>query len=260
MKLGLIGCGKMGAALLNGILKADPTISATIYNRTEAKATALASSLENASVAPDLATVVKESEVIIVSVKPYDLGAALSSELDWSGKLLISVAAGVTSESLLQMTQARVLRVMPNTPSLIGQGASAYCLGALATEEDAVMAERLLQSVGQVVRVEEKLMDAVTGVSGSGPAYVYTMIEAMSDAGVKMGLPRTVALQLATQTLKGAAMMVEESGLHPGELKDQVTSPGGTTIAGIAALEEHGVRNALIKAVEAATIRSAELG
>lgn len=103
-------------------------------------------------------------------------------------------------------------------------------------------------------------MDAVTGVSGSGPAYVYTMIEAMSDAGVKMGLPRTVALQLATQTLKGAAMMVEESGLHPGELKDQVTSPGGTTIAGIAALEEHGVRNALIKAVEAATIRSAELG
>ena len=147
-----------------------------------------------------------------------------------------------------------------NTPSLIGQGASAYCLGALATEEDAITAERLLQSVGQVVRVEEKLMDAVTGVSGSGPAYVYTMIEAMSDAGVKMGLPRTVALQLATQTLKGAAMMVEESGLHPGELKDQVTSPGGTTIAGIAALEEHGVRNALIKAVEAATIRSAELG
>jgi pyrroline-5-carboxylate reductase len=149
---------------------------------------------------------------------------------------------------------------MPNTPCLVGQSASAYSLGPRATPEDGRLVAGLLESVGLALAVDEKLLDAVTGLSGSGPAFVYVIIEALSDAGVRMGLPREVAMQLAAQTVRGAAAMVLETGEHPGVLKDRVASPGGTTIAGLAALEAGGLRGTLMAAVEAATRRSIELG
>jgi pyrroline-5-carboxylate reductase len=154
---------------------------------------------------------------------------------------------------------ARVIRVMPNTPALVGEGASGLCRGCHATKEDAALAEVLLNAVGTCQIVQEEMMDAVTGLSGSGPAYVMLVIEAMADGGVRAGLPRPIALRLAAQTVRGAATLLLSTQKHPGELKDMVTSPGGTTIAGVAALEEAGLRNALIAAVTAATQRSREL-
>jgi pyrroline-5-carboxylate reductase len=176
--------------------------------------------------------------------------------------LVISVAAGI---SLAQLAEGlgplpRLVRVMPNTPCLVGQGASGYCMGANTSLADQRLVEQLLSAVGIAVPVEEKLLDAVTGLSGSGPAFGYLMIEALSDGGVLAGLPRDIALQLAAQTLKGAAEMVLATGEHPGRLKDQVTSPGGTTIVGLQALEAGGLRSALINAVAAAVKRSKELG
>ena len=183
------------------------------------------------------------------------------NDLDAAGKLVISIAAGITLKTLdAALPKSRLVRVMPNTPCLVGESASGYSLGPRATEADGALVKQLLESVGRAFVVDEKLLDAVTGLSGSGPAFVYVAIEALSDAGVRMGLPRDVALQLAAQTVRGAATMVLETGEHPGVLKDRVTSPGGTTIAGLAALESGGFRGTLIAAVEAATRRSIELG
>jgi pyrroline-5-carboxylate reductase len=176
--------------------------------------------------------------------------------------VLISIAAGVPLARLEQglPEKARVIRVMPNTPALIAAGASAYAPGKHATPEDADLAGRLLSAVGLALPVKESLLDAVTGLSGSGPAYVYQFIEALSDGGVATGLPREVATRLAAQTVLGAARMVLETGLHPGVLKDQVTSPGGTTIEGLHELEKGGMRGAVMNAVRAATERSRKLG
>jgi pyrroline-5-carboxylate reductase len=176
--------------------------------------------------------------------------------------LVVSVAAGIPLAAIASGLGPgpRLVRVMPNTPCLIGQGASAYCLGPGATAADGELVGRLLSAVGRAYVVPEKLLDAVTGLSGSGPAFVYVMIEALSDGGVRMGLPRDVATTLAAQTVRGAAEMVLASGEHPAVLKDRVASPGGTTIAGLQALESGAVRAALIAAVEAATRRSVELG
>jgi pyrroline-5-carboxylate reductase len=177
-------------------------------------------------------------------------------------RLVISIAAGITLAALEDAAgvQDRVIRAMPNTPALVGKGAAGFCLGTRATREDAAVAKHLLGSTGLAVEVPERLMNAVTGLSGSGPAYIYLVIEALADGGVRMGIPRADAIQLAAQTVLGAAAMVMETGQHPAVLKDMVTSPGGTTIAGLAELERNGLRSALIEAVTAATRRADELG
>ena len=208
--------------------------------------------------------VAAHAQLLLLAVKPQQMEAVvrgLAGHLA-AETLVVSIAAGIRLARLAQWLgrPTRLIRVMPNTPCLIGQGAFGYCLGETATDEDGRQIGQLLEAVGRAYRVEEKLMDAVTGLSGSGPAFVYVMIEALSDAGVKMGLTRPVATALAAQTLRGAAEMVLATGEHPGVLKDRVTSPGGTTIAGLAALEAGGLRAALIAAVETATRRSAELG
>jgi pyrroline-5-carboxylate reductase len=214
---------------------------------------------------PDNRAVASSSDLLVLAVKPQSMPALLAEVrplLAGRHPLVVSIAAGVTLRQLADGLGAdtRLVRVMPNTPCLVGASASGYSPGEFATHEDVALVDRLLQAVGRAFRVPEGLLDAVTGLSGSGPAFVYLVIEALSDGGVRVGLPRDVATALAAQTVFGAAKMVLETGLHPGALKDMVTSPGGTTIAGLHALERGGVRGALMDAVEAATRRSAELG
>ena len=208
--------------------------------------------------------VAAEADVLILAVKPQQMSGVLAEvgPTLTSSRLVVSIAAGMRLDTLAAGLgpRARLIRVMPNTPCLVGQSASGYSLGAGATEADAELVAELLAAVGRAFRVDEKLLDAVTGLSGSGPAFVYLIIEALSDGGVRMGLPREVALQLAAQTVRGAAEMVLTSGEHPAVLKDRVASPGGTTIAGLQALEAGSLRGTLMAAVEAATRRSQELG
>jgi pyrroline-5-carboxylate reductase len=208
--------------------------------------------------------VVAACDVLVLAVKPQvmpELCAELKLALS-AKHLVISIAAGVTLQTLADGLgeKTRLVRVMPNTPCLVGASATGYSPGATATADDVELVGALFGSVGKAFRVAEPLLDAVTGLSGSGPAFVYTFIEALADGGVKCGLPRDVALALAAQTVLGSARMVLETGQHPAALKDAVASPGGTTIAGLHALERAGLRAAAIDAVEAATQRSQELG
>jgi len=209
-------------------------------------------------------TITEQSDIVILAVKPQQLPDVLAEikAAVTDRQLLVSIAAGSPLSLFLETlgSSNRVIRVMPNTPCLVKQGASAFARGGTATEADASLVESLLSTVGIAVEVPESQLDAVTGLSGSGPAYIYQIIEALSDGGVRMGLPRDIATQLAAQTVKGAAEMVLETGEHPGALKDAVTSPAGTTIAGIHALEAGGLRSSLMNAVSAATLRSIELG
>lgn len=264
MKLGFIGCGKMAGALVEGVLKAGAFEKGAIAVSDKYPA-AVKSFAEKHEVraAPDNATVAAGSDVILLCVKPGDaLDALQATREQIAGKLIISILAGVTLATLEKAAggKARIIRVMPNTPALIHKGAAAYSPGHSATEEDFAVTERIFSSVGTVFRVKEELLDIVTGLSGSGPAYIYVVIEALADAGVLMGLPRDLSLLLAAQTVSGAADMVLRTGMHPAQLKDQVTSPGGTTIAGLEALEGAGIRAAFLGAVRAATERSRELG
>jgi pyrroline-5-carboxylate reductase len=206
----------------------------------------------------------READVVILSVKPQVIERVLveiASVVD-ERKLVISIAAGIVISRIEKALKgsAHVVRVMPNTPALVLAGAAAIAGGKNAESNDLALAQSIFNSVGRAVIVEEKLMDAVTGLSGSGPAYVFMIIDALSDAGVKAGLPRQLALELAAQTVYGAAKMVLETKEHPGKLRDMVTSPGGTTIEGLHALEKGKLRATLINAVEAATARSRELG
>ncbi len=202
-----------------------------------------------------------ESEIVMLAVKPHIIPTVLDDVGDQlAGKLVISVAAGVPLAKLAAGTgHDRLARVMPNTPSLVGEGAAAYCVAADVTSADVDSIETMLGSVGYVTEVTESQLDAVTGVSGSGPAYVFLIIEALADGGVAAGLPRKIALELATQTVRGAATMVRDTGEHPGVLKDKVCSPGGTTIAAVRVLEQNAIRAALIDAVAASAGRSHEL-
>jgi pyrroline-5-carboxylate reductase len=204
------------------------------------------------------------ADVVLLCVKPQVMDKLLEeiAPATGSGKLVISIAAGVTLARIEKALTAnpRAVRVMPNTPALVLAGAAALAAGKNATTDDLAVAQSIFNSVGRAVVVEEKLMDAVTGLSGSGPAYVFMIIDALSDAGVKAGLPRQLALELAAQTVYGSAKMVLETKEHPGKLRDMVTSPGGTTIEGLHALEKGKLRATLMNAVEAATARSRELG
>lgn len=265
MKLGVIGCGKMGTALVEGAIRSGAVAAADVtgvdpYQGARdhfARATGAAVSSEISALA--------DCGVMLLCTKPLDIGTALRAVSQASeGKplLVVSIAAGTTLATL-ESTAAenvRIIRAMPNTPALVGKGAAGFCLGTLATKDDAETARLLLGAVGLAVELPERLMDAVTGLSGSGPAYIYLIIEALADGGVYAGLPRADAVRLAAQTVLGAAAMVLETGEHPAILKDMVTSPGGTTIAGLAELERCGVRSALIDAVGAATRRAIELG
>jgi len=251
-----LGQGFVAANLVDArrLLAADPDAEAK--NRF-AQATGGRTSDDNRQV-------VDEADVIFLAVKPQQILRVMNEIRPnvTADKLIVSIAAGVRLDTLSEGLggETRLVRVMPNTPCLVGQAACGYCVSKQATTEDGELINRLLSAVGIVVGVDEKLMDAVTGLSGSGPAFVYVVIEALSDAGVRMGLPRTVATALAAQTVRGAAEMVLSTGEHTGVLKDRVTSPGGTTIAGLQALEAGGMRATLMAAVEAATARSRELG
>lgn len=265
-RIAFIGTGQMATALSVGFVRQllmprqiagnDP---AEVARQRFAEATGA-----GVTVSADLATVIRGATVIILAVKPQVMGDAIRSlsSLLSATPLVVSIAAGITLQTLESgfSQETRIIRVMPNTPCLIGRGASAMSAGALASADDVALVQELLQTVGIVETVPEILLDAVTGLSGSGPAYVFQVIEALSDAGVKMGLPRATATRLAAQTVAGAAEMQLSSGQHPAVLKDSVTSPGGTTIAGLHALEVGGLRAALMNAVEAATLRSKQLG
>ncbi|MFV0442759.1 MAG: pyrroline-5-carboxylate reductase [Planctomycetaceae bacterium] len=263
--IGFLGAGKMATALAQGLITSGFTTAQQVKASDVSSAAREAfSQASGARATADNAAVVAASPTVILAVKPQVIGSVLEGLRSvWTrDHLLISIAAGTSIAALAKLTgnQCRIIRVMPNTPCLVGAGASGYSTGPSATESDASFVSRLLRTVGIAVPVPEPLLDAVTGLSGSGPAYVFQIIEALSDGGVRMGLPRAAATQLAAQTLYGAAKMVLDTGEHPAALKDAVTSPGGTTIAGLHALEAGGLRAALMDAVQSATQRSQELG
>lgn len=263
-RLAIIGAGAMGSAFANGIISAGlvSPVNVTMTDVDTARLDYVAGEW-GVNVTQSHASAMAESDIVLLGVKPGVLLDILPeiSEGVREGHLLISIAAGVRLESIESALPrgVAVIRAMPNTPCQIGTGAIGFSRGRSATDEQVAVAKQLFDAVGLSFEVPEKLLNAVTGLSGSGPAYVYVMIEALSDAGVRVGLPRNVALALAAQTVVGSAKMVLETGEHPMRLKDQVTSPGGTTIAGIDALDRFGFRTALMEAVKAATKRSEEL-
>ncbi|MFP4028110.1 MAG: pyrroline-5-carboxylate reductase [Candidatus Brocadiia bacterium] len=263
-KIGFIGAGLMAESLIRGMLEAEVAVARNLFaSDPSEERRELMESLLGPNVFSKNGKVLANAEVVVLSVKPQVLSIVteeISPDIS-SDQLLVSIAPGVTLRWLEEKVgTARLVRVMPNTPALVKDGAAAFCRGSRANEGDGQVVEEMLSAVGLCEEVDEKYMDAVTGLSGSGPAYVYMIIEALSDGGVKMGLQRKVATRLAAQTVLGAARMVLESGTHPGELKDQVTTPGGTTIEAVHALEKAGLRKALIDAVEAASEKSRQLG
>jgi pyrroline-5-carboxylate reductase len=263
-KIGFIGGGNMGEALIKGLIKgAFPAADIWVAEPVAARRALLAERYGVVTEAEGSA-VVAACDLIVLAVKPQLVPKVLPQLATTFGdaKVLVSIAAGATSEALegYLAGSPRVVRVMPNTPALVGAGATALCAGRFATADDLARARRLFEAVGTVRVVDESQMDAVTGLSGSGPAYVYTIIEALAAGGILQGLPQDTALALATQTVLGAARLVQESGEHPAVLRDKVCSPGGTTIAGVKALEEKGLRAALMEAVSQAAKRSGELG
>jgi pyrroline-5-carboxylate reductase len=261
---GFIGAGKMATALLLGMLRSGTAAPARVRaSDCDGEARRAFAEATGASVDDTNTPVVAQSDVLVLAVKPQSMPAVLADigPTITDDHLVISIAAGVSIATLAAGLgeSRRIVRVMPNTPALVGEGASGYCLGPNVRPGDEAIVRACVGAVGRAFLVSESLIDAVTGLSGSGPAFVYVMIEALSDGGVRVGLPRDIATALAAQTVLGAARMVLETGLHTGVLKDQVTSPGGTTIAGLHALERGNARAALIDAVEAATRRAAEL-
>jgi len=262
--IGFIGGGNMAEAILKGMISGGIAAGSILVSEPLEPRRQHLASVYGVGTTADNSEVARACSTVILAVKPQQAAAvcgALNS--DMTGKhLLVSIMAGVSCSTLEGFFNepVRVVRVMPNTPSLVLCGAAAIARGKNATDADMAEVEAIFTLVGSCCRVDEKLMDAVTGLSGSGPAYVLTFIEALADGGVKSGLPREIALSLALQTVLGTAKLLAETGEHPGSLRDKVTSPGGTTIAGLHALEKGCFRATVMNAVEAATARSKELG
>jgi pyrroline-5-carboxylate reductase len=260
-KLGFIGAGSMGGAIIQGLLATGRVARENLafydpdpVRRAEMESYGLTPALDNPEV--------MHSQVVVLAVKPQAMAAALAQIKDFARPwhLVISIAAGIPLAVLeAALPEARLVRAMTNTPTLVGAGMAALAAGGRATPDDLSLCVELFQAVGQAVVVPENLLDAVTGLSGSGPAFVAVFIEALADGGVKMGLPRGLALTLAAQTVLGTARLCLEGEHHPGALKDQVTSPGGTTIEGLHVLEQGALRGIVMSAVEAATFRAQEL-
>ncbi len=262
VKLGFIGAGSMGGAMIRGLLGAGIVLREHLLFYDPDPARKLEMEGLGARAAKDYAALM-QAQVVVLAVKPQVIQAVMAALAEYArpSHLIISIAAGVTLAVLeAAFPESRLIRAMPNTPTMVGEGMAALAPGHRATEADLTLALDLFGAVGRAAPVEEKFLDAVTGLSASGPAYVAVFIEALADGGVKMGLPRSLALELAAQTVLGTARLCLEANLHPGVLKDQVTSPGGTTIAGLHALETGAFRATVISAVEAATIRARELG
>ncbi|WP_193198297.1 pyrroline-5-carboxylate reductase [Nostoc sp. MG11] len=267
IKFGLIGGGVMGESLLSrlttrGIYQPSEVI---VSEPQPSRQDFLKQQYDVAVTADNRLVFTQAKEVVFLAVKPQVFSAIAQELADIitieHSPLIISILAGVPLSHLeAAFEQLPVIRAMPNTPATVGAGITAVCFGAYTNIKHHQIAQQVFSAVGEVVEVSETLMDAVTGLSGSGPAYVALLIEALADGGVAAGLPRTVANQLALQTVLGTARLLQETKMHPAELKDRVTSPGGTTIAGIVKLEKAGFRSALIEAVKAATERSQELG
>jgi pyrroline-5-carboxylate reductase len=265
-KIGMIGSGNMGNAMIDGLIRSGAALPENIIC-SDASERQLAIVREKYEVATtkDNIEVVKSSDIIIYAIKPQIMASVLKETADYldMSKLIISIAAGVplaAIESLLKK-DLRLIRVMPNVAVAVREGATAVAAGGHAGKEDVELALAIFDSVGKSIFLKENyLMDAITGLSGSGPAYIFMIVDALADAGVKVGLSRKDALFLASQTILGSAKLLLETNAHPGQLKDSVTSPGGTAIAGLHTLEKGGLRTTLINAVEAATNRSMELG
>jgi pyrroline-5-carboxylate reductase len=261
-KIGFLGAGKMASAIIKGLLKYGISPENIAAGERWAPAADAARKEFGIYVTENNADVVKRSDILIIAVKPKDIEEALSTAGDTKDKLFISIAAGVTINSLEKLIGggARVIRVMPNICATVLQSATGVSRGTNAADDDAAIALEIFSAIGVALEINEHLLNAVTGLSGSGPAFIFQLIEAMADGGVYAGLDRATAQMLAAQTVLGAAVMVLESGTHPGALKDMVCSPGGTTIEGVAVLEEKAVRAAFMDAVIAAADKSEQLG
>jgi pyrroline-5-carboxylate reductase len=264
-KVGFVGGGNMGEALIRGLVESNLVPGDRIL-LADVRADRVRQLAEQYGLSPveGNAALVRAADVVILAVKPQIMTAVLREVLPalTSRPLLISLAAGVSTATIQSVLgkYPRLIRVMPNTPALVLEGVTAIARTPGLDQDDLETAQEIFAAVGRAVVLDEEQLDAVTGLSGSGPAYVALVIESLADGGVKMGLDRATAMTLATQTVLGAARLLAETGMHPGALKDMVSSPGGTTIAGIAALEEGGLRTTFIRAVERATLRSRELG
>jgi len=267
LTIGFIGAGNMATAMANGFLRARLMLPNQIIAsaRTEATLKKFRECVdEKVAVTNDNGTVVKSADIIFLSVKPQYLMEVLEGlkDLFRPAQLIVSIVAGILLSQISNVIgEKKICRVMPNTTCLVSEGAAAICCNSQVTEDDERLVIKFFSKIGKCVEVpQESLIASVTGLSGSGPAYVLTMIQAMADGGVKMGLPRATALELAAQTVKGAACLVLETGKHPGQLRDEIMSPGGTTAYGVHALEgSQGFRNSVMNAVEAATNRGHQL-
>jgi pyrroline-5-carboxylate reductase len=265
ISVGFIGGGNMAEALIRGLLGAKSITPADclVCDIIEERLTYLKKTYGVQAV-KDKTKVIRSSRAVILAVKPQSVDKALTALSPiWSpNKILISICAGVPMSYLGQFfpETPKIIRVMPNTPALVLSGISAICKNSVAEEEDLALAESIFNAIGETVRVEENQLDAVTGLSGSGPAYVFTILEGLTDAGVKMGLPRSISQKLAVQTVWGSSQMARQMSWPLSQLKEMVTSPGGTTIYGLHVMEKAGLHGILMEAVEAATRRSKELG
>lgn len=261
-KITCIGTGSMGGAIFRAVCKEIDSSIITVTNRTAAKGEAFAKET-GCNFSSSNVDAVKDAKYVFIAVKPVAL-EALCKEIKEAlseDAVIISMAAGVKLEKIASyLPSAKIVRIMPNVPAQIGQAMTALCYNNKVSEEEISHVKQILECCGKVEVVDEKLMDCVTAVSGSSPAFVFMFIEAMADAAVRCGMPRSQAYTFAAQTVKGSAELVLETGKHPGALKDSVTSPGGTTIEGVAALEREGFRNAVIEAITAACNKSISMG